>query len=144
MSGNTGLDVYGTMLSTYHRLKKDLHNKLAESGVTWPQFHALYHIDEPGIPAHDLAKELNCNASNMTGLIDRMMENEWVYREHSTEDRRIWLIKLTIKGAALKANLIPAHHRRIEERMNVLSEQELSTLQALLEKLKGSVLKEQG
>ena len=142
MSRITGLNAYGALLTTYHRLKKDLHNHLNESGVTWPQFHALYHIGEQGIPSHELARELNCNASNMTGLIDRMMENDWVYREHSVEDRRIWLIKLTEKGTALKGSLLPAYQRRIEERMGVLNEQELAVLHTLLDKLKNGTREE--
>ncbi len=143
MSASRGLEAYGALISTYHRLKKELHGKLAESGVTWPQFHALYHIAERGIAAHDLARELNCNASNMTGLIDRMMENDWVYREHSAVDRRIWLIKLTDKGVALKESLIPAYHRCIEERMGALDDQELTTLRALLDKLKNGAREEE-
>ncbi|MGE5653857.1 MAG: MarR family winged helix-turn-helix transcriptional regulator [Bacillota bacterium] len=142
MAGAAGLDVYGLLISTYQRMKKDLHNQLTESGVTWPQFHALYHIGEQGVPAHELAKELNCNASNMTGLIDRMMENDWVYREHSAEDRRIWLIKLTPKGVAMKGQLIPAYQRLIEERMGVLDTQELTMLHALLDKLKNGAREE--
>lgn len=143
MPDSPGLDAYGALISTYHRLKKELHGKLAESGVTWPQFHALYHIVGQGIAAHDLARELNCNASNLTGLVDRMTENDWVYREHSAADRRIWLIKLTDKGVALKDRLLPAYHRCIEERMGALDAQELTTLRVLLDKLKNGAREEQ-
>ncbi len=129
------LEVYWVLQDAYHSVKKDLHNKLDESGVTWPQFHALYHIDEVGTPAHDLARELNCNASNMTGLIDRMIENDWVYREHSKEDRRVWFVKLTPEGFRLKAHLIPLHKKNIHERMHVLNDEELSILKDLLKKL---------
>ena len=129
------LNVYQTLRQAGNVIKKDLKNRLAESGITWPQFHALYHIGEEGIAANERAKELNCNASNMTGLIDRMMENNWVYRERCEQDRRIWLIKLTEEGMKVRSKLIPEHNRNIIDRMSVLDDEELKTLKNLLEKL---------
>jgi len=136
MDDSLGLDVYRTLRHAYQRLKRDTREKLVAKGVTWPQFHALYHIDdEQGISVNALARELDCNASNVTGLIDRMIENNWVYREHSKEDRRVWLVKLTDEGKALKARLIPERQNDIRERMSALNDEELATLKALLEKL---------
>lgn len=135
MGDSLPIEVYRTMKHASYRVTKDLRDKMADSGITWQQYHALYHIGEHGTPVNELAKELDCNASNMTGLIDRMIENHWVYREHSVEDRRVWLIKLTEEGSKLKARLIPEHLRNTEMRMDVLNEQELKTLKILLEKL---------
>lgn len=137
MKESFSVDVYRILNRTCKKMKKDLHNKLVDSDITWPQFHALYHIgeDEEGISANELAKKLNCNASNMTGLIDRMIENNWVYREQSGQDRRVWFIKLTDEGKELREKLIPEHHRNIENYMSVLSDEELTTLKRLLEKL---------
>lgn len=130
-------DVYWLLRSTTSNLKVEFRRKIEEFGITWPQYHALYHIGEEGIPANELARELQCNASNMTGIIDRMTENSWVYREHSTEDRRVWLVKLTPEGAHLRNKVFPQHKRNIEKRMGVLSHEELAVLQKLLVKLKG-------
>lgn len=104
-------------------------------GVTWPQFHTLYHIEDEGIAFNKLAEEVHCNASNMTGLIDRMKKKGWVYRERSQEDRRVWLVKMTDKGKKLRKKLIPEHRNNIEDRMKVLSTEEQETLNKLLEKL---------
>lgn len=141
MEGSSSLDVYRALRSASHYIKKDLRNKLVNHGITWPQFHALYHIgEEDGIAINELAKELKCNASNMTGLIDRMVENNWVYRKQCEHDRRIWLIKLTQEGAELRDKLIPIHHDNIKKRMEILSDEELTTLKAILDKLiKGEV-----
>ncbi len=112
-----------------------MHSRLAENGITWPQFHALYHIGDEGIPTHELAKELKCNASNMTGLIDRMVENNWVYRSGCAQHRRVWIIKLTDEGKKLKAELVPKHQKNILELLDVFSEDELQQLKTLLNKL---------
>jgi DNA-binding MarR family transcriptional regulator len=138
MKNSVSIEVYWVLKYAYNHIKKQLRDKLTENDITWPQYHALYHIGDKGTPSNELAKELNCNASNMTGLIDRMIESGWVYREHSSEDRRIWLVKLTDEGKNLRTKLIPIHLKNIEDRMNVLSDQELSTLKSLLEKLANS------
>lgn len=135
MKDSLSTEVYWMLKHSYNHITKELRDKLTEVDITWPQYHALYHIGELGTPANELAKELNCNASNMTGLIDRMIENNWVYREHSAEDRRVWLIKLTDEGAKLRSRLIPIHLQNIDDRMSVLNEQELLTLKELLNKL---------
>lgn len=129
------VEVYRSLRHAHYRIRKELRNKLAENGVTWPQFHTLYHIKDEGIPFNKLADKVHCNASNMTGLIDRMKENGWVYRERLQEDRRVWLVKLTEKGSKLKEKLIPEHMNNIKERMAVLSKNEQKILNKLLKKL---------
>lgn len=136
-------DVYWLLRKTTSSLKAEFRRKIEEFGITWPQFHALYHIGEEGIPANELARELQCNASNMTGIIDRMTENGWVYREHSEADRRVWLVKLTPEGARLRAEILPRHKRYIEQRIGVLSPKELATLRELLIKLRDGYAEEE-
>lgn len=142
MQDSLSRDVYWLLRRTTSRLKAEFRRKIEDFGITWPQFHALYHIGDQGLPANELARELQCNASNMTGIIDRMSENGWVFREHSAEDRRVWLVKLTEKGARLRAEIFPQHKKNIEERMGVLSPEELADLQRLLEKLRDGVVEE--
>jgi len=129
-------EIYWLLKKTASRLKKELRTKLEDHDITWQQFHALYHIPQEGIPSNELARELQCNASNMTGLIDRMIENGWVYREHSVEDRRVWFVKLTPEGEQKKATIFPQHQENIRERMEALSDEELILLEKLLTKLK--------
>ncbi len=136
-------DVYWLLRRTSFRLKDELRKKIEEHGITWPQFHALFHIGQEGMPANELARELQCNASNMTGLVDRMSESGWVYREHSKEDRRVWLIKLTEEGKQLLAEVQPQHRRNIQERMCRLNEDELKALGDLLAKLLGEEVGEE-
>ena len=129
------LDVYRRLRYAHYRIRKELRKKLAARGITWPQFHTLYHIKEEGIAFNKLAQKVHCNASNMTGLIDRMKANGWVYRERLGTDRRVWLVKLTEEGFRLREKLIPEHLGNIRKRMGVLSAVELETLNELLTKL---------
>ena len=135
-SSSLSIKLYFTLRHTYHNLKTELRKKLeAEEDITWSQFHTLYHLNQEGVPFNQLAQKIHCNASNVTGLIDRMEENGWVYRERSQDDRRVWLVKLTDSGTKLRGELIPEHKNNIREKMNLLSEEEQKTFKRLLDKL---------
>ncbi len=132
-NSSISLNLYRTIRHVHYKIQKELRNELTEKGVTWPQFHTLFHIKDEGIPFNKLAQKVHCNASNMTGLIDRMEDNGWVNRKRSEKDRRIWLVKLTDKGEKLKNKLIPEHKENIKNKMDLLSREEQKKLTELLE-----------
>src|SRR5204863_1154643 len=68
------------------------------------QCHVL-HLIEPDrpIPMGRLAEALACDASNVTGLVDRLESRGLVRRQPSAEDRRIKVLELTAAGARLRS-----------------------------------------
>ncbi len=71
------------------------------------QCHVL-HLIEPGrpIPMGQLAETLACDASNVTGLVDRLESRGLVRRHASDADRRVRVLDLTPKGSRLRTLLI--------------------------------------
>src|SRR5947209_18347631 len=71
------------------------------------QCHVL-HLIEPGrpLPMSRLADTLSCDASNVTGLIDRLESRGLVRRQPSPGDRRVKVITLTPIGSRLRAPLL--------------------------------------
>ena len=71
------------------------------------QCHVL-HLIEPGrpTPMKQLAATLSCDASNVTGLIDRLESRGLVRRLPGAADRRVKELDLTPTGARLRAQLI--------------------------------------
>src|SRR5437899_6775163 len=71
------------------------------------QCHVL-HLIEPGrpVPMSRLADTLSCDASNVTGLIDRLESRGLVRRRPSISDRRVKVLRLTPTGARLRAQLL--------------------------------------
>ena len=67
------------------------------------QCHAL-HLIEPGrpLPMSRLADTLSCDASNVTGLIDRLESKGLIRRQPSPQDRRLKVLDLTPAGARLR------------------------------------------
>ena len=49
----------------------------------------------------ELSKKMSSTNSTITGIIDRMVEAKLVAREQSSEDRRVWRVRLLPEGKAL-------------------------------------------
>ena len=76
---------------------------LTELGLGFAQAHALRMLDpdEP-IAMSALAERLFCDASNVTGLVDRLEARGLVVRTVDPNDRRIRRIVRTPEGEALR------------------------------------------
>ncbi|MEO8679393.1 MAG: MarR family transcriptional regulator [Vicinamibacterales bacterium] len=65
----------------------------------------LLEPDRP-MPMGQLAGALSCDASNVTGLVDRLESRGLLRRRASDEDRRVKVLSLTPLGARLRAALL--------------------------------------
>ena len=79
----------------------------AELRLSPAQCHVL-HLIEPDrpIPMGQLAETLACDASNVTGLVDRLESRGLVRRRPSAGDRRVKVLVLTTTGSRLRALLV--------------------------------------
>jgi len=79
----------------------------ADFGLSPAQCHVL-HLIEPGrpVPMGQLAETLSCDASNVTGLIDRLETRGLIRRQPSARDRRVKVLLLTPAGSRLRAQLL--------------------------------------
>ena len=109
--------------------------ELAEAqGLTKAQVFALYCLDKCGGLAMGRAAEaLHCDASNVTGMVDRMVTQGLITREAVAHDRRTKTLQLTDKGqkvvAALKAAIPTKLH------CDTLTAEECKILQTVVQKL---------
>jgi DNA-binding MarR family transcriptional regulator len=71
------------------------------------QCHVLHLIEpERPLPMGRLAATLGCDASNVTGLVDRLEARGLVQRRPSADDRRVKVIQLTPTGSRLRGQLL--------------------------------------
>src|SRR5436190_23971412 len=79
----------------------------AEFDLSPIQCHVL-HLIEPGqpLPMGRLADTLSCDASNVTGLVDRLEARGLLRRRPSGDDRRVKVLELTPAGVRLRAQLL--------------------------------------
>ena len=78
----------------------------SEFDLSPPQMHALRALDanEP-MPMSELASQMHCDNSNITGIIDRLEDRELVQRRPAEHDRRVKHLLLTERGAELRERL---------------------------------------
>lgn len=82
--------------------------KLAENhGLTVVQLHAL-GVMNPGerVPMNRLSSVLLCDASNITGIVDRLLSVGYIEREENPDDRRVKMIALTPDGKELREQFL--------------------------------------
>jgi MarR family transcriptional regulator, organic hydroperoxide resistance regulator len=75
-----------------------------ELGLAPMQLHALRLI-EPGVevPMSSLAGKLFCDASNVTGIVDRLEARGLIERRPAENDRRVKLLVLTDAGNRMRS-----------------------------------------
>ena len=73
-----------------------------EYGLTPAQLSVLTYIQHGGaVTMGGAASNMHCDASNITGIIDRLVAQGLVTRRESKSDRRAKLLELTTKGAEM-------------------------------------------
>ena len=74
-------------------------------GLTAMQAMTLFLLEEHRA-MHELKTIFNCDASNITGLVDALEAKGLASRSDDPNDRRITLVRLSPKGAKVRASLL--------------------------------------
>jgi MarR family transcriptional regulator, organic hydroperoxide resistance regulator len=79
----------------------------AEFGLAKQQAIALHLLDpERPVAMSALAGAMFCDASNITGIVDRLEDRGLVERRGADRDRRVKMVVLTENGAELRQRVI--------------------------------------
>jgi DNA-binding MarR family transcriptional regulator len=94
------------MHELFHASKRRFHAVASEFELSPPQVRALGVLD-PGrpVPMSELAEALHCDNSNVTGIVDRLEDRGLVERRSATHDRRVKMLAVTERGAAVRERL---------------------------------------
>jgi DNA-binding MarR family transcriptional regulator len=103
----TPSDAWSLLVRLFFAQRANLPPLAAELELSPAQCHVL-HLIEPDrpIPMGQLAETLACDASNVTGLVDRLESRGLVRRRPSAGDRRVKVLVLTPTGSRLRAVLL--------------------------------------
>jgi DNA-binding MarR family transcriptional regulator len=88
------------------------------------------------VSMREMGDRLSCDASFMTGMVDRLEEDGLIERRPDPGDRRVTLIALTAKGAKFRDRALAALHEPPAE-FGALDRDELDQLATLLAKVAG-------
>jgi len=111
---------------------------LRQLGLTPAQFDILATLgNTPGMSMNRLAEKTLVTKGTLTGIVDRLEKRGLVRREVPEGDRRSFIIELTPEGRQVFEQVFPAHIAYLKRRFDDLSPDELATMQAALERLRG-------
>ncbi|WP_294154228.1 MarR family transcriptional regulator [uncultured Clostridium sp.] len=99
--------------------------------TTLPPSHIkviLYLEREKSVPISQVAKKLGISKSNMTPIIDKLIELELVNRYSDSKDRRILRVELTQKAVELFEYLESIAKKIIKNKISALSDNDLEDL----------------
>jgi DNA-binding MarR family transcriptional regulator len=101
------------------------------------QLMALKALDpEDPVPMRDLACALNCDNSNVTGIVDRLESRGLVERRPAPNDRRVKMLVVTPEGSQLRAQ-VKERMEEAPEALQALTEDEQRLLRDLMRKALG-------
>lgn len=89
------------LMALLGRFKSTMAEVAESHGLTPIQLGALYNINNGFTTMGKVAQKLHCDASNVTGIIDRLTILELVTRQDDPKDRRVKTLQLTAKGRAI-------------------------------------------
>jgi DNA-binding MarR family transcriptional regulator len=117
-----------------NKLKNSMSDIAEEQGITRIQLFALYSIDNAGeLAMGKMADVLHCDPSNITGIVERLVQQELVTRLECPLDRRAKKLRLTPKGKEMVTILEDALPARIG--CDKLDQQECNVLHPLIQKI---------
>jgi DNA-binding MarR family transcriptional regulator len=106
-------------------------------GLTGMQTMILFLLDAPR-PMNSFTKILNCDASNVTGIVDGLQQKKLVLRCENPDDRRIKMVELDTKGKQVRAELLRELAKAEGPILTALSPAEFKTFIKLLDKINRS------
>ena len=114
------LNLLRTTRFVENRLREDMR---LSYDLTLPRFEilAMLQRSETGLRMTDLSSQLMVSNGNVTGIVDRLVEDGLVERVPVPGDKRASLVRLTYKGEAVFAEMADVHERWVNELLDVVT-----------------------
>jgi DNA-binding MarR family transcriptional regulator len=100
-------NLYWLLIQALYQTRPGLAQLAEKHDLTMVQMYSLCSL-QPGqaLPMHSVSSVLICDASNVTGIVDRLLAHDLITRQEKPEDRRVKMISLTPRGEALRRTLL--------------------------------------
>ena len=129
--------VYAQLLTLLFQSKHRIYKIAEKYDLTMMQSTAVTMLSHDNPKAmRTLSDYFMCDASTVTGLVDRLEARQLITRANHPTDRRVKLLALTDEGAELREKIMAEMQQAESERLNgLLSNEERKTLHQLLTKV---------
>jgi DNA-binding MarR family transcriptional regulator len=125
-------------------IESEVRRRLREDfAFTFPRFDLMAQLDRArkGMTLGELSQRMMVSNGNVTGLVDRLVEQGLIDRRPSPNDRRAQIVSLTADGRRLFRAMARANEDWIGDMFADLSSNDIEALLRLLAKAKMSVRK---
>jgi DNA-binding MarR family transcriptional regulator len=113
-----------------------LGRSLADSGLRWPEFAVLHHLEAQGpVAQRELASALRIQPSNIVALLDELERRDLLRRSPDPVDRRRHRVELTRRGLVAVERARKATRRAEADLLSPLSAAERREFHGLLVRL---------
>ncbi len=110
---------------------------IREFDLTPAQFDVIATLGNTnGMSMGEIGHNTLITKGTLTGVIDRLIQKQLVYREIPPDNRRSVIVQLTPQGQQVFEQVFPAHIAHLKERFETLEPSELELLKVLLSRLK--------
>jgi DNA-binding MarR family transcriptional regulator len=108
--GATGIEdqVFVAILKTADALSAQAEQLIKASGLTGAQYNVLRILrgaGPDGLPCNGISERMISRDPDMTRMLDRMENRQWITRERQKEDRRVVKARITEEGLKLLKKL---------------------------------------
>lgn len=125
------------LLTLVWRVKFTMFGVAESYDLTPVQLFALYAVSQGSSTMGRVAGAMHCDASNVTGVVDRLVAQKLILRSEDVADRRAKRLEMTEQGRAVIRKISKALPERLG--CNQLSAVECDTLHKLVTKLNPTV-----
>ena len=129
-------DLY--LLRLLLRKKLFKHKKMLEHGqMPRSYYHVLGVLIKKGdLPMSEIGRRVHISKSNMTSLIDKLVEDRLVERLPNEKDRRVINIAITDKGKGLLWNWKKRANNEIKKSISTLPDEDLEKFYESIENIR--------
>jgi DNA-binding MarR family transcriptional regulator len=141
-----GLAEWVTMYQAYHGIFKVQELGLLPHNLSLPQLHVLALLTYAGgeLTTGEIGRAMVKASQTITGLVDRLENQNLVERRFDRRDRRKTFVRLTEAGKQRFAEAFPTANRVGEEIFASLSDEQLAALRDAVKTLRSVTLEKLG
>ena len=140
----TELRLWLRLLTCTTLIENEVRRRLRENfDITLPRFDLLAQLDRApdGMTLGELSQRMMVSNGNITGLVDRLVEQGLIRRRPLPHDRRVQIVNLTAEGQREFRAMARVNADWVGEIFEGLTQKEIEALMPLLAKTKASARK---
>ncbi len=133
VSDVSSVELCKDMLKLLKRFKATMADIAESHDLTTMQLATLNAINEGYTTMGKVAQTMHCDASNVTGIVDRLVTLQLITRHEGLRDRRVKTLSLTGRGQEILAEVMDVMPQRLG--CDRLAGDERTTLHGILTKI---------